>query len=65
MSAKPSSSAEAVEPDPVLLAVTRAPVGLPETDDERRMVAAAKTDGRLVRASDVESMLADRMRTDG
>jgi hypothetical protein len=61
MSAKPTAP-QAVETDPVLLAVTRAPNGVAETDEERRLVAAAKADGRSVPASDVERMLEERAR---
>jgi hypothetical protein len=61
MSAKPSAP-RPVETDPVLLAVAQAPMGSPETEEEKRMVAAAKVDGRSVRPSDVERMLEDRAR---
>jgi hypothetical protein len=61
---KSASAARGAETDPVLLAVARAPVGLPETSDEKRLVAAARSDGRAVRASDVESMLAERARNE-
>ena len=63
MSAKPSRP-PASETDPVLLAVANAPMGLPETEEEKRMVAASKADGRSVRASDIENMLEERARNE-
>jgi hypothetical protein len=61
MSAKPSE-AKAIEADPVLLAVANAPVGWPETDEEKQLVAMAKADGRVVPASDIERILEERAR---
>jgi hypothetical protein len=60
MSAKPSVAEVVVEVDPVLAALERAPVGAPETDEERELVATAKASGVFVRASNVERMIAER-----
>jgi hypothetical protein len=60
MSANPSL--EVSEDDPVLLAIAQAPLGLPETEEEKGLVATAKADGRHVGRSDVEVMLENRAR---
>jgi hypothetical protein len=63
MSAKSSAAAQVeveVEVDPVLAAFERAPVGGPETDEERELVATAKASGVFVRATNVDRMIAER-----
>jgi hypothetical protein len=51
------------ESDPILLALARAPMGAPESEEEKRMVAAAMADPRFVRGADVEQMLGELART--
>lgn len=63
MSAKPIAAS--LENDPVLAALERAPMGAPETDEEQRLVTAAKAGDRFVRAADVERSIAERARHEG
>ena len=63
MSAKPTAAS--LENDPVLAALERAPMGAPETDEEQRLVAAAKAGARFVRAGDVERAIAERAHREG
>jgi hypothetical protein len=60
MSAK--RSAPKATPDPVLQAVANAAQGAPETEEEKRLVAAAKAEARFVAGADVDAMLAERAR---
>jgi hypothetical protein len=64
MSAKPSVP-EAVETDPVMAAFERAPEGPPLTDEEKKMVEAAREGGGFVRHADVARMIAERARDEG
>ena len=63
ISAKPT--APRLENDPVLAALEQAPMGAPETDEEQRLVAAAKAGDRFARAADVERSIAERARHEG
>lgn len=60
MSAKRSASKVAL--DPVLQAVADAVEGAPETEEEKRLVEAAKAEGRFVSGPAVEAMLSRRPR---
>jgi len=48
--------------DPVLATVDAAPVGPPETEEERQMVAMAKADGRFVSHAEIQSRIEERAR---
>ena len=63
MPAKPTAAS--LENDPVLAALEQAPMGAPETDEEQRLVAAAKAGDRFARAADVERSIAERARREG
>lgn len=58
-------SAPALNEDPVWAALMRAPVGPPDTDEEREIIEAARGRGEWIPGSVVSAEVAERCRRGG